>query len=93
MAMHPEALIEKFAEMIEQADDDKAFAEKTVDILVMISMMDDSVSYTMEKINEKIRSLVSQAGDIKLQGRSQQYVANQIRELKESASSHVGLMH
>ncbi|MBN9288160.1 MAG: hypothetical protein BGO43_03850 [Gammaproteobacteria bacterium 39-13] len=93
MATRPEDLIEKFAEMIEEADqlDDRGFAEKTVDILIMLSMMEDSVS-TMEKINQKIHSLIVQADDIKSQGKSQQYVANQMRELKES-SHHVGLMH
>lgn len=85
MATSSESLIEKFALMLENGAQlgDQEFAEQAIEILVTLSM-DPSLSTTLEKINAKIRSILTQSEEMKSQGKGSIAAADQMRELKRN---------
>lgn len=82
--LSPETLIEKFATMVEEGAllNERDIADKTIEIMVMISMEPD-LGETMNAINAKLRSILVNVGDplFRLEN-TPQYIASQIRNLK-----------
>jgi F420-dependent methylenetetrahydromethanopterin dehydrogenase len=83
-------LIEKYAEMVEKSDhlDPNEMAERTMDIILMLSN-EPALSNTMNQINAKLRSIIANAKEIKLDSvlsatDSKAVAAAKIRELKNT---------
>ena len=84
------SLIEKYADMIEKSDhlDPHEMAERTMDIILMLSS-EPALSNTMNQINAKLRSIIINADEIKLDSalsatNSKAVAAAKIRELKNA---------
>lgn len=84
------SLIEKYADMIEKSDhlDPSEMAQRTMDIILMLSS-EPALNNTMNQINEKLRSIIINADEIKLDSAltakdSKAVAAAKIRELKQT---------
>jgi len=94
MLVDPNTLIEQFASMLEDEEclDETKFAKRTLDIFLMLNK-DPSLTDTMSAINAQIRTIVSNAEEIKLTSQltghnAKKFAANQIRALKTDCVRH-----
>ena len=97
MAVKPNDLIDKFANLLEQGEslDSATFADRAVEIIAMISIA-PNLGETLQKINSKLYSIIQSPKEIQDKAletghNSKACAASELRSLK--LSSHLDSLH